>query len=193
MNGLLRNAPLVAALACLPSAAYPQLGEVHLGSVVSYGGAAPYGVGAGLVLGVAAGRLAYAGLRWTYQTGSTELATTPTTSVDVRSRVQLFTADLGLLIPAGALEVVPGGTLGVAWFAQRAGGSAAAVTVSQHAIEFVGGPSLSVQAHVAGLVLIPEVQYQWAGTPELAWPVSHRGPVASLRVVVPIEVDRIRY
>ncbi len=57
MSGRLWNAPLVALVACLPSAAYPQLGEVHLGSVVSYGGAASYGLGAGLVLGVAAGRL----------------------------------------------------------------------------------------------------------------------------------------
>ena len=182
--------PLIVLLAGLPSPAYPQLGEVHLGSVVSYGGAAPYGLGAGLTLGVAAGRLAYIGLRWTYQTGSTRLETTPTASVDVRSRVQLFTADLGFLIPVWALDVVPGGALGVAWFAQRGGGPA---TGSEHAAEFVGGPSLSVQAHVAGLVLVPEVQYQWAGNPELPWPVAHRGPVASLRVVIPFEVDRIRY
>ncbi|MBI2072356.1 MAG: hypothetical protein HYW06_05800 [Gemmatimonadetes bacterium] len=193
MTGLLRNAPLVAALICLPSTAYPQLGEVQLGSIVSYGPAAPYGIGAGLVLGVAAGRLAYVGLRWTYQTGSTEPATPPTTSVDVRNRVQVFGADLGLLFPAGALEVVPGGTLGVARFAQRAGVPGAGFTTSDHAMEFFGAPSLSVQAHVAGLVLIPEIQYQWAGSPDLPWPVSHRGPVASLRVVVPFEVDRIRY
>lgn len=190
MSGRLWNAPLVALVACLPSAAYPQLGEVHVGSVVSYGGAASYGLGAGLVLGVAAGRLAYVGLRWTYQSGTTAPAITPTTTVDVRSRVQLFTADLGLQIPVGALEVMPGGVLGVAWFAQRTGGPPAA---SDHAAEFVGGPSLSVQAHVAGLVLIPEVQYQWAGNPDLPWPVAHRGPVALLRVVLPFEVDRIRY
>lgn len=191
--GLLQKGWLLAALTCLPSVAYPQLGEVHLGPVVSYGGAAPYGVGAGLVLGVSAGRIAYAGLRWSYQAGSTVPATTATSSVEVRSRVQLFTADLGLQIPAGALEVVLGGTLGAAWFAQRVGGPAVGSTATEHAIEFVGGPSLSVQAHLAGLVLIPEMQYQWAGSPDLPWPVSHQGPVASLRVVVPFEVDRIRY
>ena len=193
MNGLLRNAPLVAALTCLPSAAYPQLGEVQLGSVVSYGLAAPYGIGAGLVLGVAAGRLAYVGLRWNYQAGGTEPATTPPTSVDVRNRVQLFGADLGLLFPVGALEVVPGATLGVARFAQRVGAPPAGVTVSEHAIEFFAAPGLSVQARVAGLRVIPEIQYYLAGKPELPWPVSHRGLVTSVRVVIPFEVDRIRY
>lgn len=193
MTRLLRSAPWLAAVICLPSAAGAQLGEVQLGSVVTYGTAGPYGPGAGLVLGVAAGRLAYVGLRWTYQAGSTAPVTTATSSLDVRTRVQLFTADLGLQIPAGGLEVVWGGTLGAVWFAQRVGGPAVASAATEHAIEFVGGPSLSVQAHLAGLVLIPEIQYQWAGNPDLPWPVSHQGPVASLRVVVPFEVDRIRY
>lgn len=190
---LIGYAPLMAAVICLPSATRAQLGEVQLGSVVSYGTAAPYRIGAGVVLGIAAGRLAYLGARWTYQAGSTEPVTAPAPSTEVRNRVQLFAADIGLLFPAGVLEVVPGGTLGVAWFAQRTGGPGAAAAVSRHALELVGGPSLSVQAHVAGLVLIPEVQYQWAGDPELPWRVSHRGLVASLRVVIPFEVDRIRY
>ena len=182
--------PLIVLLAGLPSSAHAQLGEVHLGPVVSYGGAAPYGVGAGLALGVAAGRLAYVGLRWTYQTGTTQRVTTLPTTVEIRSRVQLFTADLGIQIPVGAFEVTPGGALGVAWFAQRVGGPQAG---SEHATELVGGPSLSVQVHAVGLVLIPELQYQWAGNPELPWPVTRHGPVASVRVVVPFEVDRIRY
>ena len=190
MSGRCWKAPLLVLLVCLPNTAYPQLGEVHLGPVVSYGGAAPYGLGAGLALGVAAGRLAYVGLRWTYQTGRTQPAAPPSTTVDVRSRVQLFTADLGLQVPVGGLEIVPGGTLGVAWFAQRAGGPTAG---SQRATELVGGPSLSVQVHMAGLVVIPEAQYQWAGDPDLPSPVAHSGPVASLRVVIPFEVDRIRY
>ncbi len=195
MTGLLRNAPLVAALTGLPSAAYAQLGEVQLGTVVSYGPAAPYGMGAGLVLGVAAGRIVYAGLRWTYQTGGTESVAAAPTAVEVQNRVQLFEANIGLLFPAGALEIVPGAVLGVARFTQRATGpgAGAGATVSARAIEFLGGPTLSVQAHVAGLVLIPEVQYQWAGDPDLPWPVRHQGLVASLRVVVPFEVDRIRY
>ena len=31
------------------------------------------------------------------------------------------------------------------------------------------------------------------GSPDLRWPASHRGPVFSVRIIVPIEVDRIRY
>jgi hypothetical protein len=49
-----------------------------------------------------------------------------------------------------------------------------------------------MQAHVAGLVLIPEVQYGLAGDPEMPRPVTHRGLTASLRVVVPFEVRRVR-
>lgn len=194
MTGRFRSAPLVAVLTCLPSAAYPQLGEVHLGSVVSYGTAAPYGVGAGLILGVAAGRLAYLGLRWAYQTGNTESAGGAATPIEVTNRMQVFAADLGLLFPAGALEIVPGASVGVARFAQRsAGPTGGPLTGSEHATEFFAAPGLSVQAHVIGLVFIPEMQYYLVGNPDLSWPVSYRGPVASLRVVVSFEVDRIRY
>ena len=59
-----RVSVLIAA-ACLPQAAFAQLGEVHLGSLVTYGTARSYGPGAGLGLGVAAGRLVYLGARWT--------------------------------------------------------------------------------------------------------------------------------
>lgn len=190
MSGRRMAASLVVLLTCLPGTAHPQLGEVQLGPVVNLGGAASYRLGGGLALGLAAGRLAYVGLRWTYQTGSTRPETTLTAPVEVRSRVQLFTFDFGLLIPVGSVDLVPGGSLGVAWFAQRAGGP---TTSSNHAAELVGGPSLSVQAHALGLVLIPELQYQWSGTPELPWPVTHHGPVGSLRIVVPFEADRIRY
>lgn len=193
MTGPFRRALAVAALMSLPSAAYAQLGEVQLGSVVSYGTAAPYGLGAGLVLGVAAGRLAYAGLRWTYQTGSTELGPTTTTPVAVRTRAHLFAVDVGLLFPAGAVEIVPGATLGAARFAQRADAPPGGAAVSAHAIEFFAAPGLSVHLRVAGLRIIPEIQYFLAGDPDLPWRVSHRGPVTSMRIVVPFEVDRIRY
>ncbi len=193
MTGPLWSALAAAALMSLPSAAYSQLGEVQLGSVVSYGTAAPYGVGAGLVLGVAAGRLAYAGLRWTYQTGSTEPGPTITTPVAVRSRAHLFAVDVGLLFPAGALEIVPGVALGAALFAQRADAPPGGAVVSAHAIEFFAAPGLSAQVRLAGLRFIPEIQYFLAGNPDLPWPVSHRGPATSLRIVVPFEVDRIRY
>lgn len=184
------NAPLLALLACFPKAAYPQLGEVQVGPVVSIGGEASYRLGAGLALGVAAGRLVYVGLRWSYQAGSTQQLTAPETTVEVRSRVQLFTADLAVQIPAGALEIMPGATLGVAWFAQHVGGAAAR---SFRTAKFTAGPSLSVQAHMAGLVFVPEIKYLWAGDPELPWPIAHQGPVASLRLVIPFEVDRIRH
>lgn len=194
MTGLLRYSLLAAAMTCLPSAAYPQLGEVQVGPLVSYGTAVPYGVGAGLVLGVAAGRLAYLGLRWAYQTGNTQSAGPAAMPIEVRNRMQVFAADVGLLFPAGALEVVPGASVGAARFAQRSAGPAgAALTSSEHATEFFAAPGLSVQAHVIGLVFIPEIQYYLVGNPDLSWPVRHRGFVASMRIVVALEIDRIRH
>ena len=46
------------------------MGEPQVGVVGSYGVRDPYRGGAGLVLGVAPGRLAYVGLRWTHDFGS---------------------------------------------------------------------------------------------------------------------------
>jgi hypothetical protein len=83
--------------------------------------------------------------------------------------------------------------MGVVRFSQRVSSSAAGEPVSQHAFEFFGAPGVSVHARVAGLRIIPEIQYGLAGAPDLAWPVSRRGLLASLRVVVAFEVDRIRY
>jgi hypothetical protein len=190
VTGLRAITPLAMLVACLPRTAQAQLGEVQLGPVLTYGRPAPYRLGAGLVLGLAAGRLAYVGLRWSYQTGSTHPETSGSVPLDVRTRAWLLMADLGVLIPVGALDVVPGGTLGVSRFAQRAGGPGAA---TQRSTELTGGPSLSVQAHLLGLVFTPELQYLWAGDPGLPWAVTHQGPVASLRIAVPFEVDRIRY
>jgi hypothetical protein len=194
MKPLLRSGAFFAAMACIPSAASAQLGEAHLGVLVNYGLPNSFGPGAGVVVGVAAGRLTYLGLRWTYQTGETVAALTPTPPVDVTSRVQVFAGDLGILFPVGKFEIVPGASLGWARFAQRVSPSAGGQpVVREHGTKFFGAPSISLQARVAGLLVIPELQYYLAGDPELPQPVSHRGLVSSLRIVVPFEVGRIRH
>ena len=155
-----------------------QIGEVQAGVVGSYGWRGPYGPGAGLVFGVATGRLAYVGLRWTYHTGSTQAGVT--------TRAQSFAVDLGVVIPVRQLDVVAGVSLGAVRFAQRAGSARA------HKVEFMGAPGLAAELHVARIALIPELQYVWTGDPQLPQPVRHHGLIASLRFVVPIEVGRIR-
>jgi hypothetical protein len=155
-----------------------QLGELQAGVVGSYGWSTAYGPGAGLVLGVATGRLAYVGMRWTYHAGST--------TAGVTNRAQAFAVDLGILIPVGRLEVVPGVSVGAMRFVQRVG------TVSAHKVEFLAAPGLAAEWHVAGVALLPELQYSLAGDPAFAQAVRHRGLVASVRLVIPIEVRRIR-
>jgi len=158
--------------------AFGQIGELQAGMVGSYGWTTAYGPGAGLVLGVATGRLAYVGLRWTYHTGST--------NAGVTTRAQAYAVDLGVVIPVRQLDVVAGVSLGAVRFAQRAGSARA------HTVEFLGAPGIAAELHVAHVALIPELQYAWAGDPQLPQPVRHHGLVASLRLVVPIEVGRIR-
>ena len=184
---------LSVALACIPAATHAQLGEVHVGALVSYGLPNTFGPGAGLALGVAAGRLTYLGIRWTYQTGETITTGGPTTPVEVTSRVQVFAADLGILFPVGRFEIVPGASLGWARFAQRVVPAGGGSPVREHGTKFFAAPSVSVQARLARLLVIPELQYYLAGDPELSQPVSHRGLVASLRLVVPFEVGRIAH
>lgn len=175
---LARACLLLGAVPVLTSPVQAQLGELQFGVVASYGAGEAYGPGAGLLLGVATGRLAYVGLRWTYHAGATKL--------DVTNRVQAFAVDLGVVVPVGKVEVVPGLGLGALRFAQRAPG------VSEHATEFLATLGVSVEVHAGRGALIPELQYSLAGDPELARPVRHRGLVASLRLVIPIEVGRIR-
>jgi hypothetical protein len=169
---------LFAALLLRAPGVVAQLGELQVGVSASYGTADAYGPGAGLVLGVATGRLAYAGLRWTYHTGAT--------TAGVTTRAQAFAVDLGVVIPVGALELVPGVSLGAMRFAQHAGSARA------HKVEFLAAPGLAVEVRVARVALIPELQYSLAGDPELAQPVQHRGLVAALRLVIPLEIRRIR-
>lgn len=100
------------------------------------------------------------------------------------------------MFPVGSLEIVPGVTLGAARFAQRAtqaGAGGQPVTVRDHAVEFLAAPSLSVHARAARVLFIPELQYCLAGHPDLSWRAPHRGLIASLRIVLPIEIDRIRH
>lgn len=177
--------------ACLPlwlmaAPLAAQHGEVQLGAVASYGTPDSFGRGAGVVAGIAIGRLVYVGFRWVHhQGGSHDLAGEADTA-DVVTRARLFLGDLGLIIPVRGLEVVPGVSLGASRYTQSH-------SAPRHATEFVIAPGIAVHTYVAGLVLIPEIQYYVCGAPELRWRADHRGAVASLRLVIPIEVGRIRY
>ena len=161
------------------SAVTGQIGELHLGVVANYGTPGTFGPGAGLVVGIAPGRLAYVGARWSYQVGSMQ--------AQVRTRVQSFAADLGVQVPAGPLEIVPSLSLGALLYTQRAAGS------TRHSVEFLGAPGLSVEIPLGHIALIPELQVYFAGKPDLPQPVTHRGLLTSLRLVVPIEVSRFRW
>lgn len=178
---------LAVALSCASNEVRAQLGEMHIGALGSYGLADAYGAGGGLVLGVAAGRLTYVGVRWVYYGGSTQRSRTPGQS-DVTSRVQAFAVDLGVLLPVGQFEIVPGISLGGSRFTQRNG-----APETGHDGEFLAAPGLSIQARLGGFLLIPEVQYFLTGDPEVPRPVQHRGPVFSLRFVRAVEVSRIRH
>ena len=191
MTRLHRSVLMCAALVCAPQMVRAQVGEVHIGPIASYGLPDSFGPGGGLVVGVAAGRLIYIGLRWAYQSGSTEVMGTPATPISVTSRAQLFAFDLGLLFPAGAFEIVPGISLGATRFAQQADSPAG--FVSEHDVAFLAAPGLSVYTRLGALLVIPELQYFLGRNPKLPWPVEHRGPVASIRFVVPFEVSRIRH
>lgn len=173
----------LAATLTLPTPAAAQMGEFQLGGTVSYGAPDAFREGIGVVAGCGIARLIYVGARWSYHTGSRQQL--PGTG-DISTRAQLLTADLGLMFPAGELEIVPGLSAGAVRFRQ----SGAELT---HATKFAIAPGLSVHIHVAGLVAIPELQYLFVGNPRLAAPVSHSGPAATLRLVIPIELRRIIY
>jgi len=166
--------------------AQAQLGELQVGVIAGYGTGEAYGPGAGLVLGVAPGRLAYVGLRWTYHAGTTGLRG-PVPS-EVRTRGQVFAMDLGVQIPVGGLEVVPSVSVGLNQFTQRA----VQPSASGHSREFLVAPGVAVEMYAGRIALIPEIQYYLAGSPNLPWRVDHRGLVVSARLVFLAEIRRIR-
>lgn len=178
MTRCARACVLAGALSLTVSRLAAQLGEVQAGVVASYGTSKASGPGAGVVLGVATGRLAYVGLRWTYHAGAT--------TAGVTTRAQTFAVDLGIVIPVRSLDVVAGLSLGAERFAQDAASARA------HKVEFLAAPGIAAELHVAGLALIPELQYSLAGDPQLSQPVQHRGLVASVRLVILVEIGRIR-
>jgi hypothetical protein len=140
------------------------------------------------VAGIALGRIVYFGARWIGHEGGTTTVAEAGPSGRITTRAQLYEADFGLLLPVGRFEVVPGFSLGAVRFRQPA-------SAAGHRWEFVGAPTLAVHAYVAGLVLIPELQYFMTGDPEGPdfWHVPHAGWLPSVRLVIPIEIGRIRY
>ena len=189
------HAAVVLGQVLLPTCLTAQLGEVHVGMLTGYGTAGAYGPGAGLIVGVAAGRLAYVGGRWTYFLGDTGTQSDTGGTFAVEDRAQVFAVDVGVQYPAGPTELVAGMTIGAIRLAQHATpvptGTGAAST--EVAVEFLAAPNVSVQLRALGLLVIPEVMYTFTGAPDFRWPVDRRGPVFSVRVVVPFEVQRIRH
>lgn len=181
--------PILCALCVLAIAVEPahaQLAETQVGVVGGYSNGHAYGPGAGLTVGVAPGRLVYVGLRWMYYFGVPEHRGVAAT--EVRTKTQVITVDLGVQIPAGTLEVIPDISLGWNQFTQRASQPSA----SGYSKEFFAAPGVAVELRVARLGLIPEIQYIFAGSPELPWRVEHRGLLFSVRCVYLGELKRIR-
>jgi hypothetical protein len=173
----------------LPAPLHAQLGEVHLGVLGSVGTGASWGPGVGALVGVAPGRLTYMGLRVQAHRG-------PTDDAGVRTRMTVFAADLGFMIPIGPVELMPGISLGALRFSQQVDDPLTEGGFGPPAIatEFYPAPTLAVLIRVKGIHLIPEIQADLAGDPSnLPAPVSHRGVMFGLRVVIPFEVDRIRH
>ncbi len=191
-----RGAEIAVALAqaLLPANLAAQLGEAQFGAIASYGTSSAWHGGAGLIAGVGAGRLIYIGARWVYYFGSSAVQTDTGGTFQVRDRAQTFAADVGLQYPAGPVEVVAGVTIGAVRFTQQAEPVSAGTGTPQSSagLEFLLAPNLSVQLRVSRFLLIPEFVYSFAGAPDLRWPVDQQGPLLSLRVVMPFEVQRIR-
>lgn len=196
MKFLARSCLVVGALVVVASPAPSQIGEIQTGGIGSYGTGEPFGAGAGLVWGVAAGRIAYIGVRWTYFAGTTNLRGPASSPSEVTTRSQQVALDLGVQVPVGRLEVVPGMSVGFVRFAQRVrtpvpgGGSTVS---SEHETEFLAAPGVAVVVPAGPVAFIPELRYTLAGSPSsLPWRVPHRGLLVSLRLVITFEVGRIR-
>lgn len=173
---------LVSLMCFTPTALSGQLGELQVGAVSTYGMRDPYRAGAGLVFGVAPGRLLYVGLRWIYYAGAT-------TAADVRNRAQVFATDFDVLIPVrgGRIEMRPGIGAGMVQFVQREGGVTTGVSK-----EFFAAPGVALQLSAGRIAVIPEIQYYFTGHSELSWPIHNQGLAASVRFVFLSEIRRIR-
>ena len=181
-----RIARAVVVLAFSPAPCGAQLAEFQAGIVGAYSPAHAYGPGAGLAVGFAPGRLAYMGLRWTYYFGALEhLGIAPTS---VRTKAQVIAVDLGVQVPLGVVEVFPFVSVGWNQFTQRATQPAS----SGSSKKILAAPGMAVELRVARLAFIPEVQYIFAGSPQLPWRIDHRGLLLSVRWVFLSELRRIR-
>lgn len=179
---------LLLAMVCLiPNAVSAQLGELQVGALASYGVKDPYRAGAGLVLGVATGRLLYVGLRWIYYGGATSGE-----PVEVSNRAQVFATDLNVQIPVrgGLIEMRPGIGIGMVQFTQRSSTSTGGA--SEYSKELFAAPGLALQFSTDRVALIPEVQYYFTGHSEMASPVHNKGVAFSVRLVFLSEIGRIR-
>jgi len=185
---------LLSLAAVTPTALVGQLGELQVGAIASYGMRSPYRAGAGLVLGVAPGRLVYVGLRWIYYGGATTAESGPPsgTPTDVTNRAQVFATDLDVQIPisAGRLELRPTIGLGMVQFAQR--GHPVTGDALGYSKEFFAAPGVALQLSTGRIAVIPEIQYYFTGHSELSWPIHNKGLAASVRLVFLSEIRRIR-
>ena len=184
---------LAGALSPLASPVAAQLGEAQVGVIASYGTGMAARPGAGLVLGVAVGRLTYGGLRWTYY-GTTTTTQGPAASpTEVRNTQQVFALDVGMVLPKGSLEVIPEVSIGFARFVQHSLPAAGGAESVDYGTKLLVAPGLAVEVHAGRFALIPELQYCFAGKPKLPWPAEHYGLIGSLRLVRWFEVRRIRH
>lgn len=181
--------------AALAGSAGAQMGEAHFGVIGSFGTGSAYQGGAGLTASYAPGRLAWLGLRYLYYAGSTDRRADSTGTWDVTTRAQLFGADLGMEYPLGAVELVGGVTMGVVRFWQGAEpmGVSGVQPVEEVGNSFVLAPTVMAEFRTGPLMLIPQVAYYFAGSPDFHWPVGHDGWALSLMVVLPLETHRITY
>ena len=185
---------LALAQALLPASLAAQLGEAQFGGIASYGTGSPWHGGAGVIVGVGAGRLIYVGARWVYYFGSSAVQTDTGGTFEVRDRAQTYAFDVGLQYPKGAVELVAGVTIGAVRFAQHAEpvSPGTGAPQSDSRVQFLMAPNVSVQLRALGLLVIPEFVYSFVGSTDLRWPVDNQGPILSVRVVMPFEVQRIR-
>ena len=181
----MRPALLVAALSvAAPIAAQAQMGELHFGVIGGYGVAASYRGGAGVTIAVVPGRIVFLGLRYVHHWGSSF----DTANVTIHPRSETVAADLGFQFPFGNVEVVIGASLGSTHFEQDVPDS----TGKTEGWEFLVAPSLTAYFRLGRFLIAPEFQWGLAGDPDLLGPTPHLGPVIYLRLVLPIEIGRIR-